>query len=52
MFEGGLADIEHRSLKRFHLGFEGCVSELTVGADYRVALTAEAVDGENVQPCS
>jgi len=49
---GGMDNIVLGTLNKYASGFVGCLSNVTLAADYAIDLIADADDGRNVRQCS
>ncbi|XP_076343695.1 pikachurin-like isoform X2 [Tachypleus tridentatus] len=48
---GGAKDIVHSTFNKFQRGLVGCLSNVTLEADYHIRLVTYATIGVNIQPC-
>ena len=49
---GGMDNIVLGTLRKYSTGFVGCLSNVTLAADYAIDLTGDADDGRNIRQCS
>ena len=48
---GGMEDIVHNTLRKYTIGYQGCISSATLATDYRLQLIDDADDGSNISRC-
>ncbi len=48
---GGMDDIVHKTLRKYKIGFSGCIEYITIATDYTIDLIGEAEGGQNIEQC-